>query len=87
MQEQDANRACMSDIFMNTDGFSTKTVNAIAREVIYKVTKIMYPFLRISYFLAKQIVTLSSSHQSLSYIQYFRKGWKQNNILCIYFLR
>ncbi len=28
----------MSDIFMNTNGFSTRTVAAIAKEVIYKVT-------------------------------------------------
>ena len=27
----------MSDIFMNTNGFSTRTVAAIAKEVIYKV--------------------------------------------------
>jgi len=38
-QEVDASRACMSDMFMNTGGFSTKTVAAIAKEVIYKEDK------------------------------------------------
>jgi hypothetical protein len=38
LQDLDASRACMSDIFMNTNGFSTRTVAAIAKEVIYKVT-------------------------------------------------
>jgi hypothetical protein len=42
-KELDASRACMSDIFMNTNGFSTRTVAAIAKEVIYKV----YTFLNI----------------------------------------
>jgi len=38
-QDIDASRACMSDIFMNTNGFSTKTVSAINKEVLYKEEK------------------------------------------------
>jgi len=38
-QELDATRATMSDIYMNTNGFSAKTVAAITKEVVYKEDK------------------------------------------------
>ena len=37
-QEKDAYRSTMCDLFADTKGFSAKTMNAINKEVLYKVT-------------------------------------------------
>ncbi len=38
-KETDSERATLTDIFCNTNGFSAKTVQAIYKETLYKVTK------------------------------------------------
>merc|ERR1711935_727860 len=39
VQEQDAYRSTMADIFSDTNGFSAKTLNAINKEMLYKDDK------------------------------------------------
>ena len=40
-KETDSERATLTDIFCNTNGFSAKTVQAIYKETLYKVSEFL----------------------------------------------